>query len=235
MTQQLRYDLLGAIKYKNKALNGVKPNSAVAVLDRYFDLSAKAHNQLYRAILSSKKNLTLVVHGSWAGSSHTYNTQHLERALRLAKRLHKIGVSLNCLDRIYLSPFLEQRNGAQFINSSFKQLHYKYPDIKLVNSYIPGGHIPAQFAEYVEIHGDTAIPGHTYLWSYDGIDYRRTSVQAYKRKQLVADQFAMWIPECNGKDPKKGLDGSEDTTPPLKRTFWPTLKQIKEMGDAYNG
>ena len=127
MTQQLRYDLLGMIRYKKAAFQAVRPNSAIAVLDRYFRKKASLHDDLYRQILEHPKNLTLVVHGLWS-NDHRFDKVDRKAAIKVARRLQNLVDSIpGSLGRVYFSPFLEHRKGVRFMNRTFTKLTMAAP------------------------------------------------------------------------------------------------------------
>lgn len=224
-----RYDLLAAVKYPKRVIRGVKSNTCVAVLDRTFLLKSDPHDALYRKILRSKKNLSLLVHACW-NKDHKYTEWHLRRAKRAARRLHAIVEELGAWDRFYFSPYLEGIPTQQFADKTFGQLIHAAPGLQWVNSRLKNGS-DTTYA-ITEVHGDAPPPKkRDYIWSSDGWDARKINVPVVKAVHRRARMFALWIPEFNGKDPRKGPNGQDDKTPPRQRKNFPTLKQIREIGE----
>jgi hypothetical protein len=221
MTQILRYDLLGVIKYKKRALVAVEPGSAIAVLDKYFDKSTLKHNKLYTRILNHHKNLTLVVHGIWH-NDHKFTKKDRKKAVKIAKRLAK----LQNPERVYFSPFLEHKKGKKFMEKTFAQIKAVAPDLKLVNSYITGGkQVPGVISEihHTDHHGAT-VP---YIFSTDGTDPFLEDIQGWKQQHKQAIQFGMWHHSFNGKE------SMVDSTPPLNRKAWPSVSGIQSVAGLY--
>ena len=229
MKPQLRYDLLGSVKYQRRAIKGVKRGSCVAVLDRYFDKRAIVHDDWYRRVLRSKKNLTLLVHGVWK-NNHRFNERDRKRAVRCAKRLQRIALEFPN-KKIHYSPYLEHRNSNSHMKETLDRITNVAPCLYTVNSYI-GVYGPLPFGfDYDEIHNDdwqhfTKL----YLFSTDGFDVFETDrdvLRSWKDFHSKAEQFGVWAASFNGKkDP-------QDSTPPLRRKHWPTVRQIRQAARIY--
>lgn len=222
----LRYDLLGAVKYPKKAIAGVKPNSAIAVLDGVFHEKSAPHNKLYRNILQSDKQLTLVVHCNWS-SAHIYSQSHKNYAIKVVKRLKKLADKIpGSHERIYVSPYLESRGKFTFLDQTFKQLREIEPNFNYINCILAGGEeVPGVLTEIHNIDYED-VPS-KYIWSFDGWDYREHSVKQYLQQHKEACMFGLWAPVFNG---RKSMG---DTTPPLKRVNWPSIDDIRQATKAY--
>lgn len=226
MTQMLRYDLLASVRYQTVAINAVKKGSAIAVLDRTFLKSVKAHNQYYRKILTSNKDLTLVVHGIWS-SNHSFHDGQAKDVIVVARRLNRIATELGAHDRVWFSPFLEQRMPFDFMNPVIKKIHKKFPSLKLINSYIEGGThtIPKTVPE---VHNFLNPKNkECYVWSFDGEDSTKESVAKYKKLHANAIMFGLWHHKFNGKT------DLHDKTSPLMRSNFPKASEIRAIGDLY--
>ena len=221
MSQTIRYDLLGAVKYPQVALRGCQRGSAIAVLDNYFMKGAKKHDDLYKRILNHKKNFTLLVHGIW-NNDHNFGPADIAKAIRTAKRLQKICDATG--KKIYFSPFLEHRKGVVVMQDVFNKIALVAPDLLPMSTGIT--HSP-MFT--TEIHNNDwgTLPMHSYFFSTDGTDARTENIPALKSEHHRATQFGMWIPECNG---KKTL---HDSTPPTKRKNWPKIKDLRQLTKLY--
>jgi len=225
--QKLRLDLLGAVKYPTQALKAAQPGNVIAVLDGVFSTAMKPHNELYAKILRSKKNLELVVHCNWSGS-HNYGPEHLTQTRKMIGRLKKITAKIpGSAARVYVSPYLESRASESFLTKTFDELRGIAPEFNYINSMI--GTIRVIPGVITEIHNTDwdKIPLSTYAFSLDGVDPRTVNMKAQKQLFRNAAQFGMWDYNFNGR-------GSlHDTTPPLARTNWPTVKQIKQIAGMY--
>ena len=225
MGQQLRYDLLGSIKYQKAALKGCRKESCISVLHNYFERGARKHFAWYRKILEHPKNFSLVVHGIWH-NDHRFSASDKPKAMRVGKQLNRIAKFFP--NRVFFSPFLERGNPGTYVGATFQELK-DYKHLRLVNSFTQSGYQPLGLSGVIdEVHNtDFDQFSYPYMFSTDGRDARDAPIVQWKARHSHALMFGLWSYVFNGKD------SLHDRTPPRERDNWPKAKFIRQIGRLY--
>ena len=173
---------------------------------KYFDVIRKGHPKGHGAggfavefgdfmpvakwLSSSGAAPAIRIQEQWAGSSHKYTKNHLEKALRLAQAYNKITGKA----QILLSPFCEHRLDDP--DPWLSKVQDAAPTCTIVNNPQEGmGAFSKRFMN--EIHTGPPPKWGQFNWSYDGQSAADKDTEADKQRYAQAFMFFWWIWQYN--------------------------------------